>query len=90
MRGLHEESEDDEEEEDSRASSARTILGNMFAGSEEKGAKNTRSNPGIKLSTVVSLESDLYFPLEFLLKGPAFQGCHDKYKIFRSKPSSIL
>ena len=53
MRGLHEESEDDEEEEDSRASSARTILGNMFAGSEEKGAKNTRSNPGIKLSSFI-------------------------------------
>ncbi len=33
---LHEESEDDEL--DSRASSGRTILGKMFAGSEEKNA----------------------------------------------------
>jgi hypothetical protein len=33
---LHEESEDDEI--DSRASSGRTILGKMFAGSEEKNA----------------------------------------------------
>jgi hypothetical protein len=34
---LHEESEDDEL--DSRASSGRTILGKMFAGSEEKNAE---------------------------------------------------